>query len=126
MNTEANPKAAKLVIMLTHNANDDKSTVAMTIANAALSAGRDVGIFLSSDGAELGRAGSCDYTNISPFKPLADLIDAFVTNGGVVWACAPCVKHRGLKETEMATGVKIVGAGPMLEWLDEGATTLSF
>ncbi len=99
--------------------------MAFTVANAALTAGREVGIFMASDAAELSRAGACDYTNISPFKPLAELVDSFVTAGGVVWACAPCVKHRGLNDAELVDGVNVVGAGPMLEWIDEGAATLS-
>ncbi len=126
MNNVTNDKAKKFVITLAVNATDDRSTIAFTVANAALAAGRDVGIFLSSDAVELSRAGSCDYTNISPFKPLAELIDAFTNGGGIVWACSPCVQHRSLKDAEMAQGVKVVGAGPMLEWIDEGAATLSF
>ena len=114
----------KLVMMLSNSANDDKSTVAFTIANAALSSGMEVGVFLTSDGIELSRDGSCDHTAVPPFKPLAELIDSFVSNGGVVWACAPCFKHRGLKEDETINGSIVTGAGPMIEWLQDGAKTL--
>ncbi len=51
--SESAPK--KLVLLLAHNANDDKSTVAFTIANAALSSGMEVAIFLTSDGVEVSR-----------------------------------------------------------------------
>jgi len=125
MTHPTNGTAQKLVLVLTHNANDDKSTVAFTIANAALSSGMEVGIFLASDGVEMGREGACDYTSVKPFKPAQELVESFVTSGGVLWACSPCVQHRGVSDTEMVDGAAVVGAGPMLEWLAQGATTLS-
>ena len=67
-----------LVVALTANANDDVSTVAFTVANAALSKGLNVAIFLSSDGVELAHAGACEYTHVPPFKKLNELIEGFV------------------------------------------------
>lgn len=115
----------KLVVLVSHNANDDKSTVAFTVANAALAKGLEVGVFLTSDGAELSRDGGCDLTTVRPFKPIQELIDGFVAGGGVLWACSPCFQHRGLKETETVEGTVVTGAGPMLEWIAAGASTLS-
>jgi len=115
----------KMVLPLAHNANDDKSTIAFTIANAALSSGMEVGIFLTSDGVELSREGSCDYASFKPFKPATELVEGFVAGGGVLWACAPCCTQRGLTEEETVDGTVIVGAGPMLEWVADGASTLS-
>ena len=114
----------KLVLMLAHNANNDRSTVAFTIANAALASGVDVGIFLTSDGVELSREGACDYTSFKPFKQASELVESFVAGGGVLWACSPCFQHRGMKEEETVDGTIVIGAGPMLEWLAEGASTL--
>lgn len=121
--SQINPNK-KLVLMLSHNANDDKSTVAFTIANAALSSGMEVGIFLTSDGVEMSREGACDYTNIKPFKPAFELVESFIAGGGVVWACSPCFQHRGLKNEEVVEGAVVTGAGPMLQWIAEGASTL--
>ena len=53
-----------LVVNLTANANDDVSSVAFTVANAALSKGRNVAIFLSSDGVELSQTVACEYTHV--------------------------------------------------------------
>ncbi len=120
----SNNTAKKLVLMLAHNANDDRSTVAFTIANVALSSGMEVGIFLTSDGVEMSREGGCDYTTVKPFKPASELIESFLTNGGVMWACAPCFQHRGMKDDETVEGAIVIGAGPMLEWIADGASTL--
>jgi len=118
--------AKKLVLSITANANDDRSTVAFTVANAALSKGLKVAIFLSSDGVELSRAGSTDFSHVPPFKKLDELIEGFVANGGVLWTCAPCFNHRGLKTEETVKGAEVTGAGPMLDWIADGAQTLSY
>ncbi len=116
----------KLVVSLSCNSKDDVSTVAFTVANAALSKGMQVGVFLTSDGVELSRAGGYEYTHIAPFKKLNELVEGFVSNGGILWACAPCFNHRGLNPDENVDGTEVVGAGPMLDWVLEGAQTISF
>ena len=118
-------KAKKLVVVVTRNANDDKASVGFTIANAALSIGLQVGVFLTSDGVELGRDASTDLTIVRPFKPLSELIEGFLDKGGLVWSCAPCFQHRGLKTDENHDKVIVTGAGPMLEWIADGASTIS-
>lgn len=116
----------KLVLTLSTSSKDDVSTVAFTVANAAISKGFEVGIFLTSDAVELSRIASCEYTHIQPFKKLNELIEAFTTNGGTLWACSPCFNHRGLNADETVEGAEVVGAGPMLDWILEGAQTLTF
>lgn len=116
----------KLIITLSVNTNDDVSSVAFTVANAALSKDMQVGVFLTSDGVELSKSGGCEYTHVAPFKRLSELIESFVSNGGTLWSCSPCFNHRGLKANETVEGTIVVGAGPMLDWIAEGAQTLSF
>ena len=114
----------KLVVMLAHNSNDDRSSVAFTIANVALSSGMEVAVFLSSDGVELAREKACDMTAVAPFKKLEELVDGFVEGGGVVWTCAPCFQHRGMNVEETVPGTVVTGAGPLLEWVADGASTI--
>ena len=90
-----------------------------------MSAGTKVGVFLTSDGVELSRDGSCSFTQVQPLKKLDDLIDGFIEAGGVVWSCAPCFKHRGLDVEQTVEGVIVTGAGPMLGWIREGASVIS-
>ena len=116
----------KLVVTLSDSAKDDISTVAFTVANAALSKGMDVGVFLTSDGVEISRHGGYEFTHVAPFKKLNELVEGFSANGGTIWACSPCFNHRGLKAEETVEGTEVVGAGPMLDWIAEGAQTLSF
>lgn len=115
----------KLVVLISTDTNDDKSSVGFTIANAALSTGMSVAVFLTSNGVELSRDGSCEMTQVKPFKPLGELIEAFVEKGGIVWACTPCFQHRGLEAEKVYSKVIVTGAGPLVEWIQAGAATLS-
>jgi predicted peroxiredoxin len=119
------PDSKKLVILLSHGANDDKSTVAFTIANAAQSTGVEVAVFLTSDGVELARDGSCDLTHVQPFRKLDELVEEFTAKGGLVWACSPCFRNRGLDAIANYDKVLVSGAGPLVEWIKAGAATLS-
>lgn len=116
----------KLVVTVAHGTNNDKSSVAFTIANAALSTGMEVAIFLTSDGVELSREKASDLTTVSPFKPLGELIEGFVQNGGVLWTCSLCFQHHGLDVEDTVEGNMVTGAGPMIDWIASGASTLSF
>ena len=75
--------------------------------------------------AELSRDGAADLTHVKPFKPIHELIDGFVEKGGVLWSCAPCFQHRGLRTEETVDKSLVVGAGPMLEWVAAGARVIS-
>ena len=82
-------------------------------------------IFLTSDGVELSREGAVDYTQVRPFKGLSELVDTFVEGGGILWSCAPCFEHRGLRTAETVAKTMVTGAGPMLEWVRSGARVIS-
>lgn len=117
---------AKMVVVITHGSNSDKSSVAMTIANAAKSGGHEVAVFLTSDGVYLAKEGYSDMSEYRPFKKLEELVDKFIEAKGLVWACTPCVQHRGLDAEDMVPGVIVTGAGPMIEWIASGSQVLSF
>lgn len=116
----------ELVVVMTHGAEDELSTVAFTIANGGLSAGLQVSIFLTSAAVDLVRKQAVDLTHVAPMEPLAVLIKDFIARGGTLWACTPCVKARGYTEAGLIEGVVVSGASVMHERIKAGAATLSF
>jgi predicted peroxiredoxin len=115
----------KLVVCITHGSNNDKSSVGWTIANAARSAGHEVAVFLTSDGVYCAKEGYGDAVTVRPFKPLEELVRTFLDAKGTVWACSPCVQHRGLRSEDFLPGTIVTGAGPLVEWLAAGAQCVS-
>jgi predicted peroxiredoxin len=116
----------KLVVTISHGSNHDLSSVGWTIANAALSGGHQVAVFLTSDGVYCAKAGYADAASVRPFKPLEELVRSFLDSKGTVWACSPCVQHRGLEPEAFLPGTLVTGAGALIEWLASGAQALSF
>jgi predicted peroxiredoxin len=116
----------ELVVVMTHGAGDELSSVAFTIANGGLSAGLAVSIFLTSAAVDLVRKQAVEMTQVAPMEPLAALIKDFIARGGTLWACTPCVKARGYADADLVEGVIVSGASVMHERIKAGAATLSF
>jgi len=115
----------KLVVFLTQASNSDRSTIAFTIANATLSAGMEVMVFLASDGVDLVREHAADIASVKPFLPLDELVAKFIAAGGVVTACGSCCQFRGLANGETRKGIQVAGVSTLADWLAAGATTIS-
>lgn len=115
-----------LVVVLTHGADHELSSVAFTVANGGMTAGLNVSIFLTSASVDLVRRDGIELTHAAPLEPLKSLVQDFLDRGGTLWACTPCVKARGYTEEDLVDGVIITGASAMHELIKEGAATLSF
>ncbi len=115
-----------LVVLVTHGADHELSSVAFTIACGAITAEMRVLAFLTSAAVDLVRRRSVDMTQVAPLDPLKQLIEDFLGRGGVVIACTPCVKARGYAQEDLISGVTIAGASVMHERLKNGAASLSF
>ena len=101
MNTETRD----LVVVITHGTDHELSSVGVTIALGGMTA---------------------DLTQVKPLEPLAAMLADFMTRGGKLWACTPCVKSRGYGQEDLLDGVVISGASAMHELIKSGAATLSF
>lgn len=120
------PDGKKLVVVVTANGTGDRSTIAFTVANACLSAGMDVAVFLTSDGVDLAREGACDLTSVRPFRPLAELIDEFSEHGGTLIACGSCFQFRGMDASHTVARLQVAGVATLAAWLADGAQTITF
>ena len=115
-----------LVVLMTHGADHEISSVGFTIACGGLTAGLKVCIFLTSASVDLVRKRAIDTTVVAPLSPLRELVQDFMKRGGTIWACTPCVKARGYEQQDLIEGVTITGASVMHAEIKNGAATLSF
>ncbi|MCV0394325.1 MAG: DsrE family protein [Rhizobiaceae bacterium] len=116
----------ELVVLMTHGADDELSSVAFTVANGGMTAGLKVSAFLTGPAVDLVRKGAVEMTQAAPLEPLSSLIQDFLDRGGELWACKPCVKARGYSEGDLRDGVVVTGASIMHERIKGGAGTLCF
>lgn len=115
-----------LVVMITHGIDHELSSAGLTIALGGITAGLKVSIFLTSSGVDIVRRCAADTTHVKPLEPLALMLRDFMSRGGLLWACTPCVKSRGYAQEDLLDGVIITGASAMHERIRDGAATLSF
>ncbi|MBA3944391.1 MAG: DsrE family protein [Herpetosiphonaceae bacterium] len=118
---------SKLLINLTTaKDNADKTTVAFVVANAGVAAGQEVVIFLNVEAVRLATPGYADDITSPGFKPLKELLVAFTENGGKLWVCPPCFQARGLQSDQVVAGATFAGGAAVVEFLGQGAASLSY
>jgi predicted peroxiredoxin len=119
--------AGKFCVSLTcAKDNSDKATVAFVVANAAAASDKDTLVFLSIEGVRLSQNGYADDIREEGFAPLKELMDNFVKAGGKIYVCSPCFKKRKLDENNLIAGATIVGGAKLVEFLGEGAPSISY
>ena len=116
-----------LVIVIACGLEDEKMSVAWSIANGGLKSGLDVTIFLTSSAIDCVRKGAADQVRLNPLDPpVGEMIENLRSQGGTILACPPCAKVRGYSEEDLLDGVVITGSGAIHELIKQGAATLSF
>ena len=117
----------KLVIVNSRGFDDERSSVAWSIANTASASNMDVTVFLVAAGVDWVRKGATDVAQLNPLDPsIGDMLQSFLDNGGRILVCPPCAKVRGYTEESLIEGATIAGAPVMLEEIASGAASLSF
>lgn len=116
----------KLVIVISRGFDDERSSVAWSIANTAANSNFDLTVFLVAAGVDWVRKGAVEHARPNPLDPTISEMMGNVLQNGTIMVCPPCAKVRGYGETELIDGIKIAGAPAMLEVVSQGAKTLSF
>jgi len=117
----------KLVIVNSRGFDDERSSVAWSIANTAIASDMDVTVFLVAAGVDWVRKGASGVAHLNPLDPtMGDMIGNFIAGGGRILVCPPCAKMRGYVEDCLIDGAIVAGAPVMLEEVQAGAATLSF
>ena len=117
----------KFVVSLTCAKEDtDRATVAFVVANAAVASDKDTVVFLSTEGMRLSQKGHADGVHENGFAALGDLMANFAKAGGKIYVCSPCFKKRALDENNLIPGAVIVGGAKLVEFMSEGAPSISY
>jgi predicted peroxiredoxin len=120
-------RVSKLFVNLTTaKDNPDKTVVAFVVANAGVAAGQEVVIFLNIESVRLAVKGYAEDITSPGFKPLKELLESFTSNGGKLWVCPPCFNARNLDKEQLIAGATFAGGGPVVEFLSQGAASISY
>lgn len=117
----------KLVVVVTTGFNDERGSVAWSVANGGIASDYQVTMFLVSSGVDWVRKGASDIARLNPLDPpVHDMIQTVIDNGGTIMVCPPCAKVRGYEQSDFIDGVELAGSTAMLEKVSQGASTLTF
>jgi len=120
-------QSRKLVIVISCGLDDEKMSVAWSIANGGVKSGMGVTIFLTSSAVDCVRKGAADLVRLNSLDPpVGEMIQRVRSEGATILVCPPCAKVRGYTEADLLDGVVITGSGAIHELIKEGAGTLSF
>lgn len=101
-----------LLITLTAHENDANNvTIAFTMGMNAADKGYNTVILLLSNAVSLAEKGYADKIDIGePFKPIKELLPAYLAGGGRIAVCSACMKHNGIEATNLIDGAEVVMA----------------
>jgi predicted peroxiredoxin len=117
----------KLVVIVTNGFNDERSSVAWSVANGGVGMGFEVTMFLVSSGVDWVRNRAAEVARPNPLDPpIKSMIETVIDSGGEILVCPPCAGVRGYQPDDLIDGVKLAGSASMLALAREGAVTLSF
>ncbi len=117
----------RILINCTHGREDpERALLPFIMGNVAASADQEAVVLLTVEGIRNATKGYADTICKEGFQPLKDVMQSFVANGGQIWACGACAKPRGISESDLVSGARIVSAASVVEWLAAGASSLSF
>lgn len=107
-----------LITLTAHERDANNVTIAFTVGVKAVESGKDTVILLLSDSVSLASKGYADKIDIGePFKPVRELLDAYLNAGGRIAVCSACMQHNGVPEDSIYEGVEIVNADFIVEAL---------
>lgn len=120
-------ESKKLVVVVTRGCDDERSSVAWSVANGGIASGMEVHMFLVSAGVDWVRRGAAEHARLNPLDPpVKEMIQRVMDSGGRIMVCPPCAQVRGYEVENLLDGVELAGSVSMHTLILEGAATLSF
>jgi predicted peroxiredoxin len=117
----------RVVVGCSHGEEDpDNVAVAYLTAGAALDQGKEVVMWLTSDGVRLGLSGYADQIRQDKDPPVDRLHAQFAEKGGRLYVCPICFKERDLSDSELVDNAELKGASPLMEFASEGTVTFTY
>jgi uncharacterized protein len=106
--------------------NPDAVVVSYLTAGAALDQGKDVVLWLTSEGVRLALEGYVDPIREGQEPPVKRVHEQFMEKGGRVYVCPVCFKDRELDEGQLVANAELKGATPLMEFAGDDAMTFTY
>ena len=119
--------ARKVVVIISQGLDNERASVAWSIAKGGIKNGMDVSVFLVSSGVDWVRKGAAAHARLNPLDPsVGEMIQFVIDSGSTIGACPPCIKVRGMDESDLIEGVTMVGSSAIYGPVEDGAAVMTF
>jgi predicted peroxiredoxin len=117
----------KVIVGCTHGEEDpDRVIVAYLTATAALDTGKDVVMWLTSEGVRLALRGYADRIRADQDPPVERVHAQFIEKGGLFYVCPVCFNERELDAEDLVENAEVRGATPLMQFAGSGAMTFTY
>ena len=107
---------AKIIKTESHGKDyPEKANIPFAVAIAALQFGHEVQIWLQGPSVNLCRIGYTEGLVFPPFPPIRQMIEDYLSNGGKIFLCGPCLKTHQIEEKDYIFGPKPAGAALLVQ-----------
>jgi predicted peroxiredoxin len=117
----------RVIVGCTHGEEDpDRVVVSYLTAGAALDQGKQVVMWLTSEGVRLALRGYVDPIRADLDPPVKRVHDQFIENGGRFYVCPICFNERQLDANDLVEGAELQGATALMQFAGDGAMTFNY
>lgn len=117
----------KLVIITTvGNENPEKATLPFVLATAAQASDVEVIVIMQASAVVLAKKGEAEKVKAPELMPLKDLIENYVSMGGKLNLCSPCLKSRGIIKEDLIAGSEIIAAGTVVSEVMSAKSVITY
>lgn len=117
----------KMVVVVTQGFQDERASVAWSVANGGVGMGFEVTMFLVSSGVDWARKGAAEKARPNPFDPpIGEMMANVIESGGRILVCPPCAAVRSYEQDDLIEVATLAGSPAMLETAAQGAISLTF
>jgi predicted peroxiredoxin len=121
------PTNGRVIVGCTHGEEDpDRVAVSYLTAGAALDQGKQVVMWLTSEGVRLALRGYVDPIRAELDPPVKRIHDQFIEKGGRFYVCPICFGERGLDAADLVENAELKGATPLMEFAGSDAMTFTY
>jgi predicted peroxiredoxin len=117
----------KMVVVVTQGFQNERSSVAWSVANGGVGMGFEVTMFLVSSGVDWVRKGAAEKARPNPLDPpIGEMMQNVIDHGGKILVCPPCAGVRGYEADDLIDSATLAGSPAMLAIAAQNAIVLTF
>ncbi len=117
----------KIVYIVTHGAEDpERASFPFMLANAAQAMEVEAVVALQGTSVFLAKKGFLDHVSAAGLPPLKGLVDNFISQGGKLLVCVPCIRERKIEESDLIEGAAAIAAAALTQEILTANATLVY